>query len=45
MFQGLYPSEPPAELLNEPVVELALPQDHQLHFTRFKDTIFVQNRH
>ena len=40
-FRGFTP-KPPPRLCHEPVAELTAPQDTHLHFTTFKNSIFVQ---
>ena len=42
VFQELYPHELPPRLCNEPLAELTALQDPHLHFTTFKNSIFVQ---
>ena len=41
-FSGVLPPNPPPRLCHEPVAELTAPQDTHLHFTTFKNSIFVQ---
>ena len=41
-FLGVLPPKPPPRLCHEPIGELTAPQDTQLHFTTFKNSIFVQ---
>ena len=41
-FSGVLPPKPPPRLCHEPIAELTAPQDTQLHFTTFKNSIFVQ---
>ena len=41
-FLGVLPPEPPPRLCHEPVAELTAYQDTHLHFTTFKNSIFVQ---
>ena len=40
-FRGFTP-EPPPRICHEPVAELTAVQDTHLHFTTFKNSIFVQ---
>ena len=40
-FSGVLPQTPP-RLCHEPITELTTPQDTHLHFTTFKNSIFVQ---
>ena len=40
-FRGFTP-KPPPRICHEPVAELTAPQDTHLHFTTFKNSIFVQ---
>ena len=40
-FRGFTP-ETPTRLYHEPVAEITAPQDTHLHFTTFKNPIFVQ---
>ena len=42
MFQGFHPFEPSPGCHYELVAELAAPQDPHIHFTTFKNSIFVQ---
>ena len=42
MFQGFYSSEPSPRQCHELVAELKAPQDPHIHFTTFKNSIFVQ---
>ena len=41
-FQELYSLNPPSGLRHESIAELTLPQDPNLRFTTFKNSIFVQ---
>ena len=39
---GVLPPEPQPRLCHEPVAELTAPQNTHLHFTTFKNSIFVE---